>query len=82
VSFARALTNAVEVVGELNGRAHVASGTPPVGTESRSALRFGGRYTHGVTRLDAGVTVGLTSRDPAIGFMIGATYVFDAFRLP
>ena len=82
LSFARALTNAIEVVGEVNGRANVASGTPPVGTESRSALRFGGRYTQGLTRVDAGIVVGLTSRDPGIGFMVGATYVFDAFRLP
>jgi hypothetical protein len=82
LSFARALTNAIEVVGEVNGRADVASGAPPVGTESRSALRFGGRYTQGLVRVDAGVVVGLTSRDPGIGFMAGATYVFDAFRLP
>lgn len=82
LSFARALTNAIEVVGEVNGRADVASGAAPVGTESRSALRFGGRYTQGLTRIDAGVVVGLTSRDPGIGFMVGATYVFDAFRLP
>jgi hypothetical protein len=82
LSFARALTNAAEIVGEVNGRAHVAGGTSPVGTESRSALRFGGRYTQGLTRVDAGIVVGLTSRDPGIGFMVGATYVFDAFRLP
>ena len=82
LSFARALTNATEIVGEVNGRADVASGVPPVGTESRSALRFGGRYTQGLTRVDAGIVVGLTSRDPGIGFMVGATYVFDAFRLP
>ena len=60
----------------------LASGTAPPGTESRSALRFGARYTQGVTRVDAGIIVGLTSRDPGIGFMVGATYVFDAFRLP
>jgi len=82
LSFARALTNTTEVVGEVNGRAHVAGGSPPAGTESRSALRFGGRYTQGLVRVDAGVIVGLTSRDPGIGFTVGATYVFDAFRLP
>jgi hypothetical protein len=82
LSFARAITNATEIVGEVNGRAHVAGGSPPVGTESRSALRFGGRYTQGLTRVDAGIVIGLTSRDPGIGFMVGATYVFDAFRIP
>jgi hypothetical protein len=82
LSFARALTNAIEVVGEVNGRANFRGDETPVGTESRSALRFGGRYTQGVVRVDAGVLVGLTSRDPAIGFTFGATYVFDAFRIP
>ena len=82
LSFARALTNATEVVGEVNGRAHVSGGDAPVGTESRSALRFGGRYTQGLVRVDAGVIVGLTSRDPGIGFMVGATYVFNAFQVP
>lgn len=82
LSFARALTSATEIVGEVNGRAHVASGSPPAGTESRSTLRFGGRYTQGMTRVDAGIIVGLTSRDPGIGFTVGATYVFNAFTLP
>ena len=82
LSFARALTDATEVVGEVHGRSHVRSGTPPVGTESRSALRFGGRYTQGLLRLDAGVLVGLTSRDPGFGLTVGATYVLNAFRVP
>lgn len=82
LSLARALTNATELVGEVNGRAHVRDGTAPPGTESRSALRFGARYTQRLFRADAGIVVGLTSRDPGIGFMAGATYVFDAFRVP
>jgi len=82
LSFARALTNATEVVGEVNGRAHVADGAAPAGTESRSALRFGGRYTRGMLRVDAGVILGLTTRDPGFGVMAGATYVFEAFQLP
>ncbi len=82
LSFARALTDATEIVGEVNGRSQVASGTAPVGTESRSALRFGGRYTRGLLRLDAGVIVGLTSRDPGFGLTVGATYVLNAFRIP
>jgi hypothetical protein len=82
LSFARALTNSTELVGEVNGRGHVSGGDPPAGTESRSALRFGGRYTRGLVRVDAGVIVGLTSRDPGFGVMAGATYVFNAFRVP
>ena len=69
----------MDVVGELNGRANLRSGNAPVGTESRGALRGGVRYTRGAGRVDAGLIVGLTSRDPSIGFTAGVTYVFKAF---
>jgi hypothetical protein len=82
LSLARALTDQTEVVGELNGRAHVADGTAAPGTESRSALRFGARYTNGMLRVDGGIIVGLTTRDPGFGITAGATYVFDAFTVP
>jgi hypothetical protein len=82
LSFARALTDQTEVIGEVNGRAHVADGAAAPGTESRSALRFGARYTTGMLRVDGGVIVGLTARDPGFGLTAGATYVFDAFRVP
>ena len=82
LSLARALTDQTEIVGELNGRAHVASGTAAPGTESRSALRFGARYTNGMLRIDAAAIVGLTTRDPGFGITAGATYVFDAFQIP
>jgi hypothetical protein len=82
LSLARALTDQTEVVGEVNGRAHVADGTAAPGTESRSALRFGARYTNGMLRIDGGIIVGLTTRDPGFGLMAGATYVFDAFQVP
>lgn len=82
LSFARALTNAAEVVGEVNGRAHTRAGTAPPGTDSSSALRFGVRYTVGGWRGDAGLALGLTSRDPTLGLTAGFTYVFNAFRVP
>jgi len=82
LSFARALTTGTEVVGEVNGRADVRSGVPPVGTESRGVLRFGARYTQNLVRFDGGIIVGLTARDPAFGITVGLTYVFNAFRVP
>jgi len=82
VSFARAVTQEAELVGELNGRASTRSGTPFPGTESRGILKLGGRYTRGSVRLDAGVFLGLTSIDATIGFTTGFTYVFNAFTLP
>ena len=41
LSFARALTQQAEVVGEVNGRISTRSGGPPPGTESRGIARFG-----------------------------------------
>ena len=82
LSFARALTQQTEVVGELNGRASTRSGTPFPGTESRGIIKLGGRYTRGPIRFDGGVYLGLTTADPTIGFTTGFTYVFDAFKIP
>ncbi len=82
LSFARALTNRTELVGEVNGRASVRSGEPFPGTESRGLLKLGARFTQGPVRFDGGVFFGLTSLDPTIGFTAGFTYVFNAFTLP
>jgi hypothetical protein len=82
VSFARALTDRAEVVGELNGRASTRKGEAYPGTESRGLLNLGGRYTRGSVRLDASVFVGLTTVDPTVGFSTGFTYVFNAFQIP
>jgi hypothetical protein len=82
LSLARAVTDSSELVGEINGRASTRSGPAPPGTESRSLLKFGGRYTRGSVRLDAAVVFGLTAVDQTIGFTTGFTYVFHAFNVP
>jgi hypothetical protein len=82
LSFARAITQKTEFVGELNGRKSTRGGGPFPGTESRGLLKFGTRYTRGSLRLDGGLFVGMTSIDPTIGFATGFTYVFNAFTLP
>src|SRR6185295_4193086 len=82
VSFARAMTQEAEIVGELNGRVSMRSGNPFPGTESRGVLKLGGRYTRGPVRLDAGVFFGLTTIDPTIAFTAGFTYVFNGFTIP
>jgi hypothetical protein len=81
LSFARAVTQEAELVGEVNGRASFRTTAFP-GTESRGILKLGGRYTRGSVRLDAGVFLGLTTIDPTIGFTAGFTYVFNAFTIP
>jgi hypothetical protein len=82
VSFARAIAQNTEVVGEINGRKDTREGDPPPGTESRSMLRIGGRHTAGSFRADAAVMFGLATADPTIGFTAGFTYVFNAPQLP
>lgn len=82
VSFARALTQQAEVVGEVNGRISTRSGEPPPGTESRGIARIGARYTFGSWRADGALLFGVTSPDPSFGFAAGFTYVFNAFQVP
>ena len=82
LSFARAMTQQAELVGELNGRWSTRSGEAFPGTESRGLLKLGGRFTQGSVRIDAGIFFGLTSIDPTIGFTGGVTYVFNAFSVP
>ena len=76
------MTQAVEVVGEWNGRASTRDGGALPGTESRGILKLGGRITQQTVRFDAGVFFGLTTVDPTIGFTAGVTYVFNAFTVP
>jgi hypothetical protein len=82
VSVARAVRQGLEVVGEVNGRVDTRAGDPPVGTESRGAMRVGGRFTRSTVRVDAGLIVGMTSRDPSVGLTAGLTWVFKAFTIP
>lgn len=81
VSVARAISGTTELVGEFVGRANFANLVTP-GAEDRGFLRFGARYTRGPVRLDGGMMLGLTARDPEMGFTGGLTWVFNAFRVP
>lgn len=83
VSLARAVRQGLEVVGEVNGRYSPTEpqATPP-GTDSRAAMRFGARFTQGTVRLDGGVIIGMTARDPSFGVTGGLTWVFRAFNVP
>jgi hypothetical protein len=82
VSLARALTQAAEVVGEVNGRWDTREDAPNRPNNTRGAVRLGARYTVGGWRGDVAAVVGLTSRDAGIGFAAGFTYVFTAFQIP
>jgi len=82
VSVAQALREGLEVVGEVHGHVQWAWDFPPPGAESRATLRGGVRYTRGAGRIDAGLLVGTTSRDPGFGLTVGYTHVLDAFSPP
>jgi hypothetical protein len=75
LSVARAITNEFEMVVEMNGRLTPFEDIVPAGLESRGVFRFAGRYTYALLRLDFGVLIGTTNRDPNFGISAGATYV-------
>jgi len=81
LSVARAISPSAEIVGEFVGRANFGEIVTP-GAEDRGLLRFGARYTTNGVRLDAGILLGLTPRDPEFGVTGGFTWVFDAFKIP
>ncbi len=81
LSVARAVSDAAEVVGEFVGRANFARTTTP-GAEDRGLLRFGARYTYAGVRVDGGILLGLSPRDPEIGVTAGFTWVFNAVTIP
>jgi hypothetical protein len=81
-SLARAITQAGELVAEVNGRINTREGDPPPGTDSSGVVRLGARYTIGTWRADAAIFFGVTPRDPGVGLSAGFTYVFNAFRIP
>lgn len=81
LSAARAVATGAELVAEFNGRLDTGSDEPPPGTESRLAVRVGGRFTRGPVRFDAGVLIGVTDRDPSWGATFGVTWVFKVFEV-
>ena len=82
-SVARAVRQGLEVVGEVNGRYQPNDDLEaPPGSDTRAAMRFGARFTSGTVRIDGGVIVGMTSRDPSFGLTAGVTWVFRGFTVP
>jgi hypothetical protein len=82
ISVAQAIRTGLEFVAEMNGRLNTRKNDPPIGTESRSIMRAGTRFTRGPVRVDAAFLAGVTERDPTWGFTTGMTWVFKAFNVP
>jgi hypothetical protein len=82
LSVARAVSTSAELVGEINGRVNYREAPVTPGSEDRATMRLGARYTTGAFRIDGGVILGTTPRDPDFGFTVGFTWVVNAFRVP
>ena len=83
VSLARAVRQGVEIVGEINGRyAPTDDLVTPAGGDSRAAMRLGARLTQATVRVDGGIVIGMTARDPSFGLTAGLTWVFRGFSVP
>jgi hypothetical protein len=82
-SVARAVRQGTEIVGDINGRYSPRDKEDqPPGSDNRAAMRLGARFTHATVRLDTGIVLGITTRDPAFGFTAGVTWVFRGFTIP
>jgi hypothetical protein len=82
-SLARAVAEGLEIVGDINGSfAPTEDEDTPPGSESRAAIRIGGRLTRGTVRVDGGFIIGMTPRDPSFGATLGFTWVFRGFNVP
>ena len=82
LSLARAMNEAIQIVGEVSGHANTRRGDPPPGTDSTSYMRAGLRYTRGSVRFDGALVTGLTSRDATVGLSAGLTWVFQGMEAP
>ena len=82
VSFARALTNAAEMVGEVNGRVDTRDGRAAAGHREPGPLaRRRALHRRRLARRRGDVLRPHRAR-PELGFAAGFTYVFNAFTVP
>jgi hypothetical protein len=68
------VTDQINLVGEVNGRANTRSGNAPLGTESQSQFRFGTQVKVSGLRFDTAAIIGLTKASPRTGLTFGVTY--------
>lgn len=68
------VTDNINVVSEVNGRANTRSGAAPLGTESFSQFRIGTQIKASGLRFDTAAIIGLTKYSPRSGITFGVTY--------
>lgn len=76
------VTDNVNIVSEVNGRANTRGGTAPLGTESISQFRLGTQIKASNLRFDAAGVIGLTKFSPRTGIVFGVTYQSPSIFTP
>ena len=72
----------VNLVSEINGRASTRSGIAPLGTESLSQFRIGTQIKASGLRFDTAAAFGLTKYSPRTGIVFGVTYQSPSIFTP
>ncbi len=73
------VTDHVNVVSEVNGRANTRGGSAPLGTESIGQFRVGTQIRASGLRFDTAAIFGLTRYSPRTGVTFGVTYETPVF---
>jgi hypothetical protein len=68
------VTDRINVVSEVNGRANTRKGAAPLGTESTGQFRIGTQIRASGLRFDTAAIFGLTRFSPRTGLTFGVTY--------
>ena len=76
------VTDHLNLVGEVNGRANTRSGAAPLGTESMGQFRIGSQIKASGLRFDTAAVFGLTHNSPRTGIVFGVTYQTPAIFTP
>ena len=76
------VTDHLNIVSEVNGRANTRSGAAPLGTESIGQFRIGSQIKASGLRFDTAAVVGYTHNSPRTGIVFGVTYQTPAIFTP
>jgi hypothetical protein len=76
------VTDRINIVSEINGRANTRSGDAPIGTESIGQFRVGTQIKASGLRFDTAAVFGLTRFSPRTGITFGVTYLTPSIFTP
>jgi len=76
------VTDHVNIVSEVNGRANTRGGAAPLGTESVGQFRIGTQIRASGLRFDTAAAFGLTQYSPRSGIIFGVTYITPSIFEP